>query len=59
MQRCLALVVALCLAAVLGAPSVALAQPVIVWKAGTATVALAAVPLHVAFTTCETVSSIQ
>ncbi|MFI5327633.1 MAG: TRAP transporter substrate-binding protein, partial [Candidatus Rokuibacteriota bacterium] len=37
MHRCLALVVALCLAAVLGAPSVAPAQPVIVWKAGTAT----------------------
>ena len=37
MQRCLALVVALCLAAVLGAPSVTPAQPVIVWKAGTAT----------------------
>ena len=37
MHRCLALVVALCLAAVLGAPSLAPAQPVIVWKAGTAT----------------------
>jgi len=37
MHRCLVFVVALCLAAVLGAPSVAPAQPVMVWKAGTAT----------------------
>ena len=38
MHRCLALVVVLCLAAVLGAPSVAPAQqPVLSWKAGTVT----------------------
>src|SRR6266851_2179861 len=37
MHRCLVFVVALCLAAVLGAPSVVPAQPAMVWKAGTAT----------------------
>ena len=37
MHRCLVFVVALCLAAVLGAPSVVPAQSVMVWKAGTAT----------------------
>jgi tripartite ATP-independent transporter DctP family solute receptor len=37
MQRRLAFVFALCLAAVLGAPSVAPAQSAMVWKAGTAT----------------------
>lgn len=37
MHRCLALVIALCVAAVLGAPADAPAQPVMVWKAGTVT----------------------